>query len=112
MTREELIKLADKYQSKADANFQRYQETGISRYGSSCRRDENIAEALRAAADAADEHQAYISMKAQMADFAWRAQTILHAANNERETLVQSLVHDIASYGQLTNLIRRDGYKW
>lgn len=108
MTREELMKLADKYQSKADADFWKYQETGISRYGSSYRRNGDIAEALMMAANAADEHHAYIFMKVQMADFAQKAQNALHAADTEREALTRSLVHDIVSYGRLMNFIKKD----
>ena len=44
MSKEELMKLAEKYQAKADADFQNYQETGIS-----CRRLSSVT-SLRMAA--------------------------------------------------------------
>lgn len=65
MSKKELMKLADSFQKKADTAFQNYQETGASRYDSAFRRNEDIAAALRAAAEAADEHNAYIMTGAQ-----------------------------------------------
>lgn len=107
MSKEELMKLAEKYQAKADADFQNYQETGISRYGSSYRRNEDMAEALRMAAGAADEHRAYISMKGEMANFASRAQMAAIADTEEkRDELTEALVRDLASYGRMMNLIK------
>lgn len=40
MKKEELLKLADSFQKKADAAFENYQETGMSRYGNAYRRNE------------------------------------------------------------------------
>ncbi len=72
MNKEELKNLADKYRKKADTAFQNYQETGVTQYGSSFRRNEELADALRMAADAADEHFAYISLKGRY-DELWKA---------------------------------------
>lgn len=106
MKKKELLKLADKYQAKADAASQNYQETGMGRYGSAYRRNEELADALRMAAGAADEHHAYVSMKAQMSNFAWRAKMASTAKNEaNRSELVAALVRDIVSYGHLMGLI-------
>lgn len=106
MSKEELMKLAEKYQAKADADFQNYQETGMSRYGSSYRRNEELADALRMAAGAADEHHAHISMKAQMANFAWRAKAASVAETEEkRSELTEALVRELVSYGKMFGLI-------
>lgn len=106
MSKEELMKLAEKYQAKADADFQNYQESGMSRYGSSYRRNEDMAEALRMAAGAADEHRAHISMKVEMANFASRAQMLAIADTEEkRADLTQALIRDLADYGRLMGLI-------
>ena len=56
MDKKSLMKLADGFQKKADAAFENYQQTGMSRYGSAYRRNEELADALRMAAGAADEH--------------------------------------------------------
>ena len=54
MNKEELIKLANKYQVKADNAYAIYQVTGISRYDRERRNAEDIAEVLRAAANASE----------------------------------------------------------
>lgn len=106
MKKEELEKLADSFQKKADTAFQNYQETGMSRYASTYRRNEDLADAMRMAAGASDEHQAYISLKGTMANFASRAKMITVAETDEkREDLTQALVRDIVSYGRLVGLI-------
>lgn len=109
MSKEKLMKLSEKYQAKADAAFENYQETGMSRYGSTYRRNEELADALRMAAGAADEHHAYISMKAQMANFACRAKMAAIADTEEkRDELTEALVRDLASYGRLLGLIGKE----
>lgn len=109
MKREELEKLADGFQKKADTAFQNYQETGMSRYASTARRNEDLADAMRMAAGAADEHHAYISMKSMMANFACRAKMITSSETDEkREELTQALVRDIVSYGRLVGLIGKE----
>lgn len=106
MSKKELMKLADSFQKKADTAFQNYQETGASRYGSAFRRNEDIATALRAAAEAADEHQAYISLKMEMSNFASRSQRVmLSASEKEKSELTEALIRDIVSVGQLYGLI-------
>ena len=106
MKKEELLKLADSFQKKADAAFENYQETGMSRYGSTYRRNEELADALRMAAGAADEHHVYISMKAQMANFACRAKAASVAETEEkRSELTEALVRELVSYGKMSGLI-------
>ena len=106
MKKEELLKLADSFQKKADAAFENYQETGMSRYGSAYRRNEELADALRMAAGAADEHNAYISMKAEMSSFAWRAKMASVADTEEkRSELVEALIRDLVAFGRLMGLI-------
>lgn len=55
MKREEIESLAAKYQQKADRAFQNYQETGMTRFDREQRNNEDLAEALRMAARAADD---------------------------------------------------------
>ena len=106
MSKKELMKLADSFQKKADTAFQNYQETGASRYDSAFRRNEDIAAALRAAAEAADEHNAYINLKMEMSNFASRSQRVmLSASEKEKSELTEALIRDIVSVGQLYGLI-------
>jgi len=106
MKKEELLKLADSFQKKADAAFENYQETGMSRYGNAYRRNEELADALRMAAGAADEHNAYIHMKGQMSNFASRAQMASTADTEEKRCeLIDALVRDLVSFGRMFDLI-------
>ena len=106
MKREELEKLAASFQTKADTAFQNYQETGISRYGSTARKNEDIADALRVAAGAMDEHQAYIGLKMEMTNFANRAQRIASTMDGkEKAELTEALIRDIVSCGRFRGLI-------
>lgn len=57
MTKEELIALADKHQEKADKAYKNYQETGITRYSRDYRNSEDLAAALRMAANAEENHR-------------------------------------------------------
>lgn len=106
MDKEELLKLADSYQKKADSAADNYQKSGISRYGNAARRNEKLADALRMAAGAADEHQAYIAMRGHMSNFAWRARMASIAETvAKRDELLDALVRDLVSYGRLFGLI-------
>lgn len=99
-------KLAASFQAKADTAFQNYQETGISRYSSAARKNEDIADALRMAAGAADEHHAYIGLRLEMSAFANRAQMIMAATDDkEKAKLVDSIIRDIVFSGRLHGLI-------
>lgn len=81
----------------------------MSRYDSTYRRNEDIATALRAAAEAADEHQAYIILKMEMSNFASRARRVmLSASGEEKAELTEALIRDIVSSGQLYGLISKE----
>ena len=106
LTKTELEQLAYKYQVKADKAYRNYQETGITRYSTAHRDNEDLADALRMAADAADEHQAYFSMQAQMMNFAAKAQHLLYAPPDDaKEAETDRLLKNLVSYGKLQGLI-------
>lgn len=106
MKKKELEKLADSFQTKADTAYQNYQETGISRYSSTARRHEKMADAIRMAAEAADEHYAYISLKLEMSNLASRAKRVKASSDEkERTELVDALVRDMIACGRLYGLI-------
>ena len=68
MDKEKLYKLAERYQNKADTAYNAYQETGITRYDTARRNNEDLAEAIRAAAAASDEHNELVHLRGNMAD--------------------------------------------
>lgn len=80
MKRDELLALAEKHQAKADMAYMNYQETGFQRYDRERIRNEDYADAFRMAADAADDHMALGSLRAELIQLASRADGILAEA--------------------------------
>lgn len=105
--KEDLYKLAESYDKKADSAFRAYQETGLTRYGTTYRKAEDMADALRVAAGAAEEHAAYINLKTEMSNLAWRAATVMRKdlPPEDRARRAESLIADIAALGRLLGLI-------
>lgn len=106
MNRNELEKLAERYQQRADRAFENYQETGIKRYDTERNNMEDLADALRMAANAADEHNAYVGMRGAFVGLVTIAQKIELAADEEsREELVYKLLKDLLAYGRMYHWI-------
>lgn len=63
MTKVEIAALAERWQAKADRAMARYQESGLARHNRERERAEYLAEALRIAANAADDHDELISLR-------------------------------------------------
>lgn len=108
MTKERLMQMAENYRQKADRDFRNYQESGIGRFGTAYHRHEELADALTMAAEAADEHAAYLALKHQMYVFANRANEIQHAHEMQREKLALELAKQVLAYGRLQKLVRED----
>lgn len=108
MDKKNLMKLADSYRKKADAAYQNYQETGITRYYNIYHRNDDLADALQMAANAADEHAALIAIRAELAHFAFRAAMATSKCRTEPEKaeLAAALASDIVTYGRMHGLIR------
>lgn len=77
MNKKELLAMAEKHQKKANQEYRNYQETGITRYLTSCRKNEDLADALRMAACAEDDHQMLGSILAQMSLLAYKAKAAM-----------------------------------
>lgn len=107
LSKEELAKLAAKYQLKADKAYNDYQATGISRYDRERRNAEDMAEALCAAANAADEHVLLGHLRAEFVWYAGRADAAL-AENAPREKLAEILENIITSAAVFCHYARRE----
>lgn len=66
MTKEELYTMAEKYTAKAERAYMNYQETGLARYDRDRRNAEELADALRIAAQAMDEHTTLTGLKSEI----------------------------------------------
>ncbi len=99
MTKNELEKLAGKYQAKADRAGVIYQETGMQRYYRDYQNNEDMADALRMAAKASEEHRKMLSLQSALALLAGRVQQ-----GEPPEDIVSMLM----GYARLYGLIGRD----
>lgn len=106
MDKKTLEALAERYQKRADHAFENYQETGIKRYDTERNNMEDLADALRMAANAADEHNAYVGMRGSFVGLVTIAQKIELAEDEKsREELADKLVKDLLSYGRMYHWI-------
>lgn len=97
MTQEQLIKLANRYDDKASRAYYNYQETGMPRYDRERSNAEDMAEALRMAANAADDHSKLISLRAELADLAYRGEKML----NDEDPNWAGLIREIVSLAEV-----------
>lgn len=97
MTKQELERLAERYQAKADEAYYTYQETGLTRYNTARRNNEELADAMWMAAAARDDHAALIQLRGTVADLAVRAERIQYAAEDMKVKEMESLVKSVIS---------------
>lgn len=97
--KKDLEKLIERYDKKAETAFRNYQETGMGRYDTECRNAEDMAEALRAAYNAAAEHETLISLRAQIILWASQADGLLR--RKDLPAAVESMLLDIVAYAEV-----------
>lgn len=110
LPKKELEKMAAKYRAKADEAEAAYQESGMSRYYTAKTRNEDLADSLRMAAVASDEHQELMSLRMMMANYASRAASATGKFKSEEEKveLAMSLAKELAAYGRLNGYIGKE----
>lgn len=108
MTKEELREHAKRWQAKADRAFERYQETGAQKYYREYCNADDMAGALKMAAEAADTSAANIHIKAQLANFAYKAWLIEHTEEAEKAKKTEELLTELISYGVMKGVICND----
>ena len=101
MDKEKLYKLAERYQNKADTAYNAYQETGITRYDTARRNNEDLAEAIRAAAAASDEHNELVHLRGM-------AQRAKNSDEETKAIRLDVLMDSCISIGQLMGFLRRE----
>lgn len=93
-----LEKMIAKQDAKAEKAFQNYQETGMGRYDTERRNAEDMAEALRVAYNAKEDHDKMVSLNAQIIWWAGEAEA---AQRHEKlPPSVESLLRDIVAYAE------------
>ena len=106
MDKKKLMELAERYQCKADTAFQNYQETGITRYDTARRNNEDMAEALRMAASAKEDHDRMIHLRGVLSQLAWRAAEANRASEEDRPRKMQAVLGELLSAARMQGLIR------
>lgn len=91
-----LLAMAQKQDEIAAKAYYDYQETGVTRYDTKRRNAEDLAEAFRAAANAAEEHNALQTLRAE---FVWHAQKADNAlAVGANRDALAAILDDIIAY--------------
>lgn len=106
MKREEIEALAVKYQAKADKAFMNYQETGMTRYDREHRNNEDLADALRMAARAADDAHKLVDLRVTLSTLGSEAARIRRSAWSADE--VNAFLNKVISAARIRDLIREE----
>ena len=105
MEKTELEALADKYQKKADTAFYYYQETGMARYDREHCKNEDMADALRMAAQAAEDHHALIAIRGEMSILASAAERVRDYEGEGKQEKALEVLDDLIAVAKIYGLI-------
>ena len=96
MTKVELIALAERWQTKADRAMERYQEDGLARHNREREQAQDLADALRVAANAADDHSELISLRGAVYCLAVKAHAAVDALDAPDRRRDRDILTDLA----------------
>lgn len=107
MDEKELEKMIDKYQKRADAAEQAHQETGMQRYYTAYWKNQDMADALRIALSAKEDHETLQDMKSALSNFASKGAiaTSPFSTEDEQVKLALVLAKELSEYGRRNGLI-------
>lgn len=112
MDKKALAKMLKQYEIKAERAEYRYQNTGESRYNSERERCEDVADGLRLALFAADEHNEFIGLRTDFAKYGCQAQEIVARGNATGEADIDALWRlavELSACARLHGLIEAKG---
>lgn len=96
MTKVEIVALAEHWQDKAYRAMDRYQESGLARHNREREQAEDLAEALRIAANAADDHSELISLRGAVYCLAVKAHAAVDALDAPDRAADRDILIDLA----------------
>ena len=96
MTKSEIAALAEHWQVKADRAMERYPESGLARHNREREQAEDLANALRIAANAADDHSKLIGLQSSLILLANKAHAILNALDAPDRAADRDILTDLA----------------
>ena len=112
MDKKALMKRLEQYEAKAKKAEFRYQNTGESRYLSERERYEDVADGLRLALFAADEHNELVDLRTDFAKYGCQAQEIVTRRNATGEAGTDDLwklAAELSACARLHGLIEAKG---
>ena len=105
MTKVEIVALAERWQAKADRAMERYQEDGLARHNREREQAQDLADALRVAANAADDHSELISLRGAVYCLAVKAHEALDSMSEPGQpsdrTILTGLARNVISAARL-----------
>ena len=100
MNVKKIQKMIESAEKRADAAGYNYQCTGLSRYDRTRRDNEDLAEILRIALNANDEHTQLISIRSDIATLAGAAEQAVHHHNiSDGTSVLNNLIAVASTYG-------------
>ena len=96
MTKVELIALAERWQTKADRAMEHYQEDGLARHNREREQAQDLADTLRVAANAADDHSELISLRGAVYCLAVKAHAAVDALDAPDRASDRDILTDLA----------------
>lgn len=105
MNHDDLERLAEQFQNKADRAYLNYQETGITRYDNERRKNEDLADALRMAAAASDDHHRLIHVRGTFSSLAGEAKRIEYLPEDQKVAALESLRKNLMAAAKLEGVI-------
>ena len=102
LSKEKLEKMAERYEKRAVTAFDNYQQTGIQRYDRERHNFEDLADALRMAADAHEDHTRMIEYKGTLANLGFKAATLLDESD---VTKLVKLAEEVVAAARIHGLV-------
>ena len=81
----------------------------LTRYDTARRNNEDMAEALRMAASAKEDHDRMIHLRGVLSQLAWRAAEANRASEEDRLRKMQAVLGELLSAARMQGLIRDEG---
>lgn len=100
--------LAEKYEAKASRAYQNYQETGISRYDRERRNADDLASAMRMAANAEGTYTKMVYLRGSVSSLASKAQLALKEPADKRESAMGKVLKDLVALAVMEGLVTDD----
>ena len=105
MKKEELRALIEFYEAKAEKAYRNYQDSGIQRYERERHKAEDLADALRMAENASDDHNHLINLKSTFASIAYEAKKTDYLPEDQRLDALEKVKKNLLSAARLEGLI-------